>query len=138
VRCKGFLKAGVWEDGLPNIAPERTAGSHSLGAAAAVLAGCAAVPGDARSAAVRQELAPTGKMRVAISVGPTANTFRATLDPVTKRPRGVAVDLAAALGEKLGAQMELFEAAKATGVVRRALDDGGFKDAAAAPAGSGR
>jgi len=56
---------------------------------------------------VRQQLAPTGKVRVAISVGPTANTFRATLDPATSRPRGVAVDLANALGEKLGVPVEL-------------------------------
>ncbi len=47
---------------------------------------------------VRQQLASTGKVRVAISVGSTANTFRATLNSATSRPGGVAVDLANALG----------------------------------------
>ena len=74
---------------------------------AAALTACASLRNDGSSAAVRQQLAPTGKVRVAISVGPTANTFRATLDAATSRPRGVAVDLANALGEKLGAPVEL-------------------------------
>jgi len=74
---------------------------------AATLTACASLQKDGSSAAVRQQLAPTGKVRVAISVGPTANTFRATLDAATSRPRGVAVDLANALGEKLGAPVEL-------------------------------
>ncbi|EHP43486.1 amino acid ABC transporter substrate-binding protein [Cupriavidus basilensis OR16] len=74
---------------------------------AAALTACASLQNDGSSAAARQQLAPTGKVRVAISVGPTANTFRATLDPSTNRPRGVAVDLANALGEKLGAPVEL-------------------------------
>jgi len=74
---------------------------------AAALTACASLRNDGNSVAVRQQLAPTGKVRVAISVGPTANTFRATLDPATSRPRGVAVDLANALGETLGAPVEL-------------------------------
>src|SRR6185437_3474899 len=73
---------------------------------AAALTACASPQNDGSSGAVKQQLAPTGKVRVAISVGPTANTFRATLDPATNRPRGVAVDLANALGEKLGAPVE--------------------------------
>ena len=74
---------------------------------AAALTACSSVRNDGNSAAVKQQLAPTGKVRIAISVGPTANTFRAILDPVTSRPRGVRVDLANALGEKLGAPVEL-------------------------------
>ncbi len=74
---------------------------------AAGLTACALPQGDRSAAAVRQQLAPTGKVRTAISVGPTANTFRATLDPATSLPRGVAVDLVNALGEKLGAPVEL-------------------------------
>ncbi|SFA96401.1 polar amino acid transport system substrate-binding protein [Collimonas sp. OK607] len=73
---------------------------------AAALTACAAPQNDGSSDAVRQQLTPTGKVRVAISVGPTANTFRATLDPATGRPQGVAVDLANALGERLGAPVE--------------------------------
>jgi len=74
---------------------------------AAALTACASVRNDGSSAAVKQQLAPTGKVRIAISVGPAANTFRAKLDPVTSRPQGVPVDLANALGEKLGAPVEL-------------------------------
>jgi polar amino acid transport system substrate-binding protein len=55
----------------------------------------------------RQQLAPTGKVRAALSVGPTANTLRAMPDPATNRPHGVAVDLAHALGRQLGAPVEL-------------------------------
>jgi len=71
------------------------------------LVACTSLQDQGSSAAARQQLAPTGKVRVAISVGPTANTFRATLDPATNRPRGVAVDLAHALGRQLGAPVEL-------------------------------
>lgn len=71
------------------------------------LVACASLQDQGSSAAVRQQLAPMGKVRAAISVGPTANTFRATLDPATNRPRGVAVDLAHALGRQLGAPVEL-------------------------------
>jgi polar amino acid transport system substrate-binding protein len=74
---------------------------------AVALTACASLQKDGSSAAVKQQLAPTGKVRVALSVGPTANTFRATLDAATSRPRGVAVDLANALGEKLGVPVEL-------------------------------
>ena len=73
----------------------------------AALGACSSVRSDGSSAAVQQQLAPTGKVRVAISVGPTANTFRAILDPTTNRPQGVPVDLANALGKKLGAPVEL-------------------------------
>ena len=72
------------------------------------LVACASLQDQGSSAAARQQLAPTGKVRAAISVGPTAlSTFRATLDPATNRPRGVAVDLAHALGRQLGAPVEL-------------------------------
>jgi len=71
------------------------------------LVACTSLQDQGSSAAARQQLAPTGKVRAAISVGPTANTFRATLDPATNRPRGVAVDLAHALGRQLGAPVEL-------------------------------
>ncbi len=74
---------------------------------AAALTACASLQDQGSSTAARQQLAPTGKVRAAISVGPSANTFRATLDPATNRPRGVAVDLAHALGRQLGAPVEL-------------------------------
>jgi len=75
---------------------------------ATILAGCVSSQADrSGDAAAYDQLAPTGKVRAAILVGPAASPFRATLDPATGRPRGVPVDLAAALGEKLALPVEL-------------------------------
>jgi polar amino acid transport system substrate-binding protein len=74
---------------------------------AVVLTAGAATPDEGSAAAARPQLAPTGTMRAAISVGPTANLFRATLDPATNQPRGVGVDLAQALGRHLGVPVAL-------------------------------
>jgi len=74
---------------------------------AAGLVSCASPQSAKNIAATAQEqLAPTGKVRVAILVGPTASTFRATPDPATKRPRGVPVDLATALGDRFAVSVE--------------------------------
>jgi len=73
----------------------------------ALVAGSMSLRAGESPAAARQQLASTGKVRVALSVGPSSNQFRAKLDPGTKRPKGVAVDLANALGEKLGVPVEL-------------------------------
>jgi len=73
----------------------------------ALVVGSMSLRADESSAAAKQQLASTGKVRVALSVGPSSNQFRAKLDLGTKRPQGVAVDLANALGEKLGAPVEL-------------------------------
>ena len=72
-----------------------------------LLAGCAPLRSDESYAAARGQLAPTGKIRAAISVGPAGSQFRAKLDRDTNRPQGVPVDLANALGERLGAPVEL-------------------------------
>lgn len=72
-----------------------------------LLTACTSPQSDNRSTLLMQEIAPTGKLRAAISVGPTGNTFRATISPTTKQPRGVPVDLASALGQKLGVPVEL-------------------------------
>jgi polar amino acid transport system substrate-binding protein len=53
-----------------------------------------------------KELAPTGKLRVAIGVGPAASAFYCTRDPLTGRPRGVAIDLGAELSRMLGVPVE--------------------------------
>jgi polar amino acid transport system substrate-binding protein len=74
---------------------------------AVVLTAGAVSPDERSAAAARQQLAPTGTVRAAILVGPTANLFRATLDPATNHPRGVGVDLAQALGRQLGAPVAL-------------------------------
>jgi polar amino acid transport system substrate-binding protein len=78
-----------------------------LVALALALGACALPQQDGGAAAARQQLAPTGKLRAGINVGPSANVFRASPDPATKRPRGVAVDLALALGERLEVPVEL-------------------------------
>src|SRR4029450_1157522 len=71
------------------------------------LVSCASPQSDKNAAAIaREQLAPTGKVRVAILVGPTASTFRATPDPATQRPRGVPVDLATALGDRFAVSVE--------------------------------
>src|SRR5437667_4680227 len=73
----------------------------------ACLVSCTAPQSDkSPTAGAREQLAPTGKLRVAILVGLTASTFRATPDPATKRPRGVPVDLAIALGDKFSLSVE--------------------------------
>jgi polar amino acid transport system substrate-binding protein len=68
--------------------------------------GAGGAPG-AADAAVLAQLAPTGRVRVAVAVGPSGSTFRATLDPTTGRARGVPVDLANALGKQLGVPVEI-------------------------------
>jgi len=50
------------------------------------------------------ELAPSGKLRAAINFG---NAVLATRDPATDEPRGVSVDLARALGARIGVPVEL-------------------------------
>ena len=82
--------------------------SALLGLLAGMLVGgCASPRNDESFAAAKQQLAPTGKLRAAISVGPSANQSRAVLDRGTNLPRGVAVDLANALGERLGTPVEI-------------------------------
>jgi len=56
------------------------------------------------------EIAPSGKLRAAINFG---NPILATRDPATGEARGVSVDLARALGARLGVPVELvlFESA---------------------------
>lgn len=51
------------------------------------------------SPAVVKDLAPTGKLRVAINLG---NIVLAQKDPATGEPRGVTADLAKELGKRLG------------------------------------
>jgi polar amino acid transport system substrate-binding protein len=55
------------------------------------------------------ELTPTGKLRVAIGVGPAASAFYSMRDAATGKARGVAVDLGAALAQKLGVPVEYVE-----------------------------
>jgi len=70
-----------------------------------ILAACAG-NGSEDTSLLLDELAPTGSLRVAIAIAPAASTFFSTLDPETGAPRGVAVDLGAALAQRLGVPVE--------------------------------
>ena len=54
--------------------------------------------------AARSDLAPSGKLRVGINFGNNLLTAR---DPVTRAPSGIALDLAAELGRRLGVPIEI-------------------------------
>src|SRR5262249_50139198 len=56
-----------------------------------------------------KELAPTGKLRVGVAVGPAASALWCVRDPATGKPRGVPVELGSALAQKLGVPVELVE-----------------------------
>jgi polar amino acid transport system substrate-binding protein len=75
---------------------------------AILLAGFSPARADPRES-VLKELAPTGKLRVAIGVGPAASAFYCTHDPLTGSPRGVAVDLGAELSRMLRVPVEYVE-----------------------------
>lgn len=73
-----------------------------------------------------EQLAPTGRMRATINLG---NPVLAQRDPASGEPRGVSVDLARQLGERLGVPVHLvtFEAAgKALAALQSGLCDVGF------------
>jgi polar amino acid transport system substrate-binding protein len=70
-----------------------------------------------------KELAPTGKLRVAVAVGPAASALWTVRDPATGKPRGVPVDLGAALARKLDVPLELVEYT-ASGEIIKAANDG--------------
>lgn len=65
---------------------------------------------NAVSTDIMRELAPTGRLRVAINLG---NSVLAQTDPATGSPAGVTVELARSLGERLGVVVDLvtFDAA---------------------------
>jgi polar amino acid transport system substrate-binding protein len=52
------------------------------------------------------ELAPTGKLRVGIAVGLVTSAYWAIKDPATGKPKGVTVDLGAAVAKKLGVPVD--------------------------------
>jgi polar amino acid transport system substrate-binding protein len=71
----------------------------------AMMAGGAA----ADDSAATKELAPTGKLRVAVAVGPAASALWCIRDAATGKPRGVPVALGTALAEKLKVPVVLVE-----------------------------
>jgi polar amino acid transport system substrate-binding protein len=60
----------------------------------------------ADDAAPKKELTPTGKLRVAIAVGPAPSGIYVLKDEASGGYRGVTIDLSAALAKKLGAPIE--------------------------------
>lgn len=72
------------------------------------------------SVAIVRELAPTGRLRVAINLG---NSVLAQSDPATGAPGGVTVDLARRLGENLGVPVDL-STFKSAGTAFDALKSG--------------
>ncbi len=63
--------------------------------------------GVAAQTAPMQELAPTGKLRVAVGVGAAPSAFWTTRDAGSGEPRGVTIDLAHALSRKAGVPLEI-------------------------------
>ena len=60
----------------------------------------------ADDAAAKKELTPTGKLRVAIAVGPAPSGIYVIKDEASGKYRGVTIDLSAALAKQLGAEIE--------------------------------
>jgi polar amino acid transport system substrate-binding protein len=75
--------------------------------------------------AASRELAPTGKLRVAIAVGPSASALWTVRDAATGKPRGVPVELGTAMAQKLGVPVELVEYASSGSIVE-ARDKGAW------------
>ena len=87
-----------------------------LAIAFAILAGASA--GAADEDATR-ELAPTGKLRVAIAISPAPSAFWAVRD-ANGSPRGVTVALGRALAERLGVPLEIVVLASSGEIVKAA------------------
>jgi polar amino acid transport system substrate-binding protein len=89
----------------------------------AVAASLAAFPACADDAAAKQELAPTGKLRVAIAVGPAPSAIYALKDDAGGKYRGVSIDLSTALAKKLGVPLE-FVPYRGSGEIQAAAGSG--------------
>ncbi len=77
----------------------------------------------ADDAAALRELAPTGKLRVAIAVSPSPSALYVIKDPASGKYRGVSVDLGAELAAKLGVPVE-YVPYRASGEITDAVDKG--------------
>ena len=76
----------------------------------------------ADDSAARNELAPTGKLRVAIAVGPAASALWCIRDRRRGKPKGVPVELGTAMAGKLNVPVELVEY-QASGEIIKAVND---------------
>ncbi|MGB8749993.1 MAG: transporter substrate-binding domain-containing protein, partial [Pseudolabrys sp.] len=68
-----------------------------------------------------KELAPTGKLRVAIAVAPAPSALYAIKDEATGQYRGVTVELGSAIAKKLGVPVE-FVPHLASGEIQNSAD----------------
>ncbi|MBM3601831.1 MAG: transporter substrate-binding domain-containing protein [Alphaproteobacteria bacterium] len=93
----------------------------------ALALGLAAVPAAAQTdaAAARRELAPTGKLRVAIAVSPAPSAFWATKDVASGQTKGVTVTLGTGLAAKLGVPVEFVVLPSSGEIVKSAEAAGG-------------
>jgi len=78
-----------------------------------MLAGGAA----ADETALRNELVPTGRLRVAVAVGPAPSALWAVRDAATGKPRGVTITLGSAMAEKLNVALALVEYASSGEII---------------------
>ncbi len=91
----------------------------------AMIAALAAVPAQADDAAAKKELTPTGKLRVAIAVGPAPSALYAIKDAASPGYRGVTIALGTALAQKLGVPIE-FVPYLATGEIQGSAASGAW------------
>jgi polar amino acid transport system substrate-binding protein len=71
----------------------------------------------ADDAKVAGELVPTGKLRVAVAVGPAPSALWSMRDAATGKPRGVPVTLGTAMAKKLNVPIELVEYASSGEII---------------------
>ncbi len=70
----------------------------------------------------RAHLAPTGALRVGIAVGPASSAVWTVRDAATGKPRGVTVDIGAAMAARLGVPLTLVEHASSGAIIAAAAD----------------
>lgn len=75
------------------------------------------------SEAERKAVAPTGRLRVAIAVGPASSQLWTVRDETTGSPRGITVDIGSALGNWLGVPVDLVEHPSSGAIIENATAD---------------
>jgi polar amino acid transport system substrate-binding protein len=72
----------------------------------AIITSAATTHAQAVNPAVREQLTPTGKLRVGVAAGLTQGTGNVAIDPANGRPRGIGAELGTALARTLGVEVE--------------------------------
>jgi polar amino acid transport system substrate-binding protein len=78
--------------------------AHAL-AFTLIVAFAATAPAQPVDPTVREQLTPTGKLRVGVAAGLTPGTGNVAIDPASGQPRGIGADLGAALARVLGVEV---------------------------------